>query len=234
MAFYIEIEGSTVTKLVNSDKDLSDSLTPIPEDAPVSAGMDIREFNPDWTLKPLSERVEKGFIELRTANEHEGVPAGTVMEKLVGEEILPKTAFDLASEGALQIGADLKLDHEKQQVVPKTPYELAIEGLEELDFYEYLDHESQTVKTATSVAELLDAGKLSQEEADAAEGEIQRGLRTQKLMEIDAIAMNPLRYGELQDDQKDALKHYRQQLLDVPQQAGFPWDIEWPEKPYFI
>jgi len=29
----------------------------------------------------------------------------------------------------------------------------------------------------------------------------------------------------------DEWKNYRQALRDVPQQAGFPNDIEWPEEP---
>lgn len=30
---------------------------------------------------------------------------------------------------------------------------------------------------------------------------------------------------------KDAWATYRQALRDVPAQAGFPWNIDWPEKP---
>lgn len=30
---------------------------------------------------------------------------------------------------------------------------------------------------------------------------------------------------------KTAWATYRQQLRDVPSQAGFPWDVQWPTKP---
>lgn len=47
----------------------------------------------------------------------------------------------------------------------------------------------------------------------------------------DVDSLNPIRWGELTDDQKVAWAEYRKLLLDVPQQAGFPWSIEWPKQP---
>jgi len=58
-----------------------------------------------------------------------------------------------------------------------------------------------------------------------------RTLRDQKLVELDQIVMNPLRYAAYSDQYKQALSVYRQNLLDVPQQAGFPVDIVWPVIP---
>jgi|SRR5690625_4370822 len=54
------------------------------------------------------------------------------------------------------------------------------------------------------------------------------------LSEVDAIATNPLRWGALTEEEKQALADYRQALLDVPQQEGFPDDIDWPQKPETI
>lgn len=42
-------------------------------------------------------------------------------------------------------------------------------------------------------------------------------------------SVNPMRWELLTDAQKDAWRAYRQALLDIPQQDGFPWNIEWPE-----
>jgi len=61
-----------------------------------------------------------------------------------------------------------------------------------------------------------------------------RTARNQKLAALDAVVMNPLRWAEFDDVQKAALAAYRQALLDVPQQAGFPNDINWPEAPGFL
>lgn len=32
-------------------------------------------------------------------------------------------------------------------------------------------------------------------------------------------------------EQKQAWLDYRQALRDLPTQAGFPWDVQWPSKP---
>lgn len=44
-------------------------------------------------------------------------------------------------------------------------------------------------------------------------------------------AMNPMRWEVLTEQQKDAWRAYRQALLDVPKQEGFPNNILWPEVP---
>lgn len=45
-------------------------------------------------------------------------------------------------------------------------------------------------------------------------------------------SVNPMRWEALTDIQKDAWRAYRQALLDVPQQEGFPNNIVWPEAPH--
>jgi len=56
--------------------------------------------------------------------------------------------------------------------------------------------------------------------------------RNRKLVtEVDPIAGNALRWAELSAEQQQAWADYRQGLLDVPQQAGFPHDVVWPQKP---
>jgi hypothetical protein len=55
--------------------------------------------------------------------------------------------------------------------------------------------------------------------------------RDNLLSEVDAIAGNALRWDPLDADTKAAWGVYRQALLDVPQQTGFPNDVVWPTKP---
>jgi hypothetical protein len=43
--------------------------------------------------------------------------------------------------------------------------------------------------------------------------------------------MNPIRWETMTQVQKNNWTVYRQQLLDIPQQPGFPTDIVWPVKP---
>jgi hypothetical protein len=58
-----------------------------------------------------------------------------------------------------------------------------------------------------------------------------RWKRNALLQEIDNIVSNPLRWASFSQTQQTAWADYRQALLDVPQQAGFPNTITWPIKP---
>ena len=71
----------------------------------------------------------------------------------------------------------------------------------------------------------------TQAELDAAKATQVRAERDQRLLTVDAIAGNALRWAALDADTQTAWAAYRQALLDVPQQAGFPNDVTWPEEP---
>ncbi len=59
-----------------------------------------------------------------------------------------------------------------------------------------------------------------------------RATRDMKLAtEVDPIAGNALRWAALDADTQAAWAAYRQALLDVPAQAGFPHNVTWPEVP---
>ena len=58
-----------------------------------------------------------------------------------------------------------------------------------------------------------------------------RGQRDALLSELDSIVGNPLRWASFSETQQTTWANYRQALLDVPQQAGFPNTINWPTKP---
>ena len=47
--------------------------------------------------------------------------------------------------------------------------------------------------------------------------------------EVDSI--NPMRWEAMTPEQQESKRIYRQALLDVPQQAGFPWEVVWPQEP---
>jgi hypothetical protein len=56
--------------------------------------------------------------------------------------------------------------------------------------------------------------------------------RNQLLTAVDRV--NPVWYASLTETQQQALVAYRQQLLDVPQQASFPSQVDWPAKPTWL
>lgn len=58
-----------------------------------------------------------------------------------------------------------------------------------------------------------------------------RSLRDMKLKELDQFVMNPLRWIELSEDERQALAVYRRTLLDVTDQDGFPRNVEFPRVP---
>jgi len=51
------------------------------------------------------------------------------------------------------------------------------------------------------------------------------------LQGVDVISSNPLRWAEMTTTKQTEVATYRTNLLDVPQQAGFPNTIIWPTKP---
>jgi len=52
------------------------------------------------------------------------------------------------------------------------------------------------------------------------------------LVELDNIVNNPLRWNSYTEEYKQQLATYRQYLLDVPDQEGFPYNVVWPNKPW--
>ena len=73
---------------------------------------------------------------------------------------------------------------------------------------------------------------LTQEYLDAQLIESVRSFRDMRLInEVDPIVSNPLRWNALTDAQRTAWTQYRTDLLNVPQQADFPNNVDWPVKP---
>jgi hypothetical protein len=58
-----------------------------------------------------------------------------------------------------------------------------------------------------------------------------RAQRNELLAELDTLVNNPLRWASYTEEYKTALATYRQALLDVPAQSGFPTEVVWPDKP---
>jgi len=59
-----------------------------------------------------------------------------------------------------------------------------------------------------------------------------RTYRNALLAAVDKV--NPVWFASLTADQQTELATYRQALLNVPQQSGFPTTVEWPVKPTWL
>ena len=72
----------------------------------------------------------------------------------------------------------------------------------------------------------------TQAELDEALSANLRAQRDQKLVEeVDPIVTNPLRWAELTDAKQAEWTQYRTDLLNLPEQSGFPNTVTWPTKP---
>lgn len=200
---YVKIEDNIVVELVSCDSCPTDGTwKEVMLDGGIHVGDDIRLFDSNWELRPLEELVKENLIELRKADENGLVPAGTIIEKIKDGEIVPKSDYDFAKEGLI-----------------------------DLDPLEYLDDENEKVKSADSVEELLELKKITKTKAKKIKSEEIRKIRNQKLDELDSIILNPLRWQSFSEHTKEQFSNYRKDLLDVPQQKDFPWYVEWPELP---
>lgn len=100
----------------------------------------------------------------------------------------------------------------------------------------YSIHPSDTDMTIDNTALLSLIGSdyvpFSQSDHDARVATMVRVQRDSKLTnEVDPTVSNPLRWGDLSEQEQADVSAYRMALLDVPQQSGFPHTISWPTKP---
>jgi hypothetical protein len=71
----------------------------------------------------------------------------------------------------------------------------------------------------------------TQSELDAALADEVRSDRDYRILTVDQVVSNPLRWAGLTADKQAEWSQYRTDLLGVPQQAGFPNTITWPTRP---
>ena len=120
-------------------------------------------------------------------------------------------------------------------VLPLTQDILDLSGMVEVvltDAPEF-DHTQAVVETPPELVDgqwtqqwdVISASPEEIAQREASQGQNIRLQRNQKLAESD--------WTQLADSavDKQAWAVYRQALRDVPAQAGFPWEVVWPEKP---
>ena len=55
--------------------------------------------------------------------------------------------------------------------------------------------------------------------------------RRNKFLMVFVDSMNAVKWSSLTPEQQQIWSDYRQALLDIPQQTGFPDDVVWPTPP---
>ena len=122
------------------------------------------------------------------------------------------------------LGADVVF--EGPQATPQNHYQFSMrQGVEQIDGKWYTKYVLGPIfiDNEDATAAEQEAAYITQK--DAAQAESVRSQRTQLLKDSDwtQVADAPV--------DKTAWAAYRQALRDVPTQAGFPWDIQWPVEP---
>jgi hypothetical protein len=115
---------------------------------------------------------------------------------------------------------------EGPQATGGTVYQYSMRsGVEQIDGKWYTKYVLGPLFTDTPEATAEEQEAVYKARLDAEQAKRVRADRNSKLSECD--------WTQLTDAPVDvqAWAEYRQALRDVPDQDGFPWDVEWPEKP---
>jgi hypothetical protein len=80
-------------------------------------------------------------------------------------------------------------------------------------------------------AEELELIAEDEEYASEASSRMRRERDDTLSTEVDPIVSNALRWNDMTDAKRLEWTNYRQALLDVPAQEGYPDNITWPTKP---
>jgi hypothetical protein len=138
---------------------------------------------------------------------------GAVITESEFRAAFPNTSFpEQLTVGLIgDMGFDVVLEGPQAQ---PTRYQTAFrDGVEEVNGKWFIKY---------SVADMDDETKAAK---DAEQAKSMRDQRNQKLSDSDwtQLADSP--------ENKAAWATYRQALRDIPTQAGFPWEVQWPTQP---
>ena len=126
-----------------------------------------------------------------------------------------------ASINAANTSIDVEINHPDYGWIPYT--------VDPVDTDTTIDNDTVMALIGTDFAAYV---APTQAELDAATSAEVRGERDNILTTVvDPLVSNPLRWADLTSATQAEWSTYRQALLDVPQQAGFPTNITWPSKP---
>lgn len=126
-----------------------------------------------------------------------------------------------ASKNATNTVIDVEIHHPKFGWIPYL--------LTDYDTDTTIDNDAVMALIGTDFAAYVPP---TQAELDAAAAAQVRAERDRRLVtEVDPIVSNALRWADLTAAKQAEWTQYRTDLLNVPDQAGFPTDITWPTKP---
>ena len=126
-----------------------------------------------------------------------------------------------ASMNAANTSIDVEINHPDYGWIPYT--------LDPADTDTTIDNDAVMALIGTDFAAYV---APTQAELDAETAAQVRGERDNILTTVvDPLVSNPLRWADLTAAKQAEWSAYRTDLLNVPQQAGFPHTVAWPTKP---
>ncbi len=126
-----------------------------------------------------------------------------------------------ASLQADNLRMDVEINHPKYGWIPYT--------VDPADTDTTIDNDAIMALIGTDFAAYV---APTQEELDAATAAEVRAERDRILTTVvDPLVSNPLRWADLTEAKQAEWSQYRTDLLNVPQQSGFPNTITWPTEP---
>lgn len=201
----------------------TNGMIPVPDGFTGVVGMDEREFDDKWTVRPLKDRVVEGLVAV--------APEYTVENN----EVRPKTMKELVDD-KLVIVDDLHV-FDGVGFREKTIREQYRDGCKPTPKGFRLVEDSTQVDglnlVEMTLKEKVAASVITQETADYIESMNVRADRDSRFPPYDAAIarLNRKERGtstEAVAAERALWDAYASALADVPEQAGFPWHIEWP------
>lgn len=199
---YVKVNRDKIAGLFSGNKPADgDDYRDVPETYAGVDGMDIREFNQDWSLRSLDDRLADGLIE------------GGERLKVCNGELIPKTRAELIRDGLEPAPTGQKL--------------VEIEGTATLIAMTY-DEQVMAGQMAQATADLLQAAAIRYERNSRYQASDDKHLALDRLIRLAKAAGHDT---ETLEDELALWDAYAQALADVPDQGGFPWTIDWPTRP---
>ena len=137
-------------------------------------------------------------------------------------------SWDRTTDEVLEaLGADVVF--EGPQATPQNHYQFSMrQGVEQLDGKWYTKYVLGPIFTDNEDATAVEQEAAYKAQKDATQAESVRSQRTQLLKDSDWTQLDDTPFDNAK---KMAWANYRQALRDIPDQASFPWDIQWPTQP---
>jgi hypothetical protein len=137
-------------------------------------------------------------------------------------------SWDRTTDEVLEaLGADVVF--EGPQATPEDHYQFSMrQGVEQIEGKWYTKYVLGPIFTDNEDATAAEQEAAYKAQKDAAQAESVRSQRNQLLKGSDWTQLDDTPFDNAK---KIAWANYRQALRDIPDQAGFPWDIQWPSAP---